>query len=1049
MADISARVVKILIASPSDIKEERDIAELVIHRLKIQSEDSVRLVLEPKRWELDAASEMGLSPQEIINRQMVDECDCAICIFWTRIGTPTEIAPGGAVEELELMLKREKLVMPYFSDVKVSLSGIDRDQWNRLEEWKKTLVTEKRGFIKSYRDIYEFKEMLTHDLEKQLRARFCQPASGGDDTVDKSKKKGSRVIDDSVFRYQTTLKRQLETITLAGSPAFESLPVKLSEIFVSLRIANRSTGETSLNGHEEEEAHRSLSPEKIMQQAFKQHNLLLVIGDPGSGKTTLLKYYALSCLDDERYKELGFNEPVPVIFLSLRDLVQLDNGYAPLPENLRELFRKHSFGRHDEEDLSRWLDDNTTLFLLDGLDEISDTEDRKKVCRWIDDTARRFAKACFVVTSRITGYRKSDGIELEFSHFRADIMDFTDSQQEEFLHRWFAAVGEQDVGSSQQANASQTAESIILFLRQSANEGLRTLARVPLLLQIMAILWKNCGYLPNSRTELYDAALNYLLDYRDRQRGKNPLLPKKEARLVLGPVSLWMQESVERDEVGKDAMHRRMQSQLDDLRNPPSAEDFCENLVDRAGLLVEIGDDDYRFCHKTFREYLAGVQLVMEHSDEQLNTLVAHFGDDWWQEPLRFFMAHVDAKLFDAFMQRLFASPVSKTLTPKQQSLLKLLVEEASGRKIDALKSKLHDPNTVSDRKTDDDLKEADNQKRYVLECLKTIGSPEAIAAIREFVHAEPKLTGDREIIRLAARISGDLVDDAPADIGATIPRKDIPSVLQSSHEQNAHYILIKGGSFIYSVTKKAQQVSDLYVATYTVTNALYRRFITFLQTGVVPGFDHLPVSVFSDALHELASRHETKGFTEYLKEKSDPAERFRSPYDDDKQFNGDDQPVVGVSWYDATAYCLWLSLMESKGVDAKRYRLPSEIEWEWAAGGRRDMPRKLLKVRSYPWGEEEPSPQRANFNLNEGQTTPVGRYPEGATPEGLYDMAGNVWEWTNSWYDEVKKESFSLRGGSWGNKSANLSCSARVVVNPDLRNGVIVPVIFCDYLIP
>jgi len=48
------------------------------------------------------------------------------------------------------------------------------------------------------------------------------------------------------------------------------------------------------------------------------------------------------------------------------------------------------------------------------------------------------------------------------------------------------------------------------------------------------------------------------------------------------------------------------------------------------------------------------------------------------------------------------------------------------------------------------------------------------------------------------------------------------------------------------------------------------------------------------------------------------------------------------------------------------------------------------------------------------------------------------VWEWTNSWYDEVKKESFSLRGGSWGNKSANLSCSARVVVNPDLRNGVI-----------
>ena len=131
------------------------------------------------------------------------------------------------------------------------------------------------------------------------------------------------------------------------------------------------------------------------------------------------------------------------------------------------------------------------------------------------------------------------------------------------------------------------------------------------------------------------------------------------------------------------------------------------------------------------------------------------------------------------------------------------------------------------------------------------------------------------------------------------------------------------------------------------------------------------------------------------------------------------DQPVVNVSWEYAIRYCQWLS--EKTGIE---HRLPTEAEWEYAASGG--------GKREYPWGDEEPTPERANYSASKiGKTTPVGSYPP--TPEGLFDMAGNVWEWCGDWYD--KGEIYRvLRGGSFNYGPDYLRCANRVRYYPHFR---------------
>jgi len=138
--------------------------------------------------------------------------------------------------------------------------------------------------------------------------------------------------------------------------------------------------------------------------------------------------------------------------------------------------------------------------------------------------------------------------------------------------------------------------------------------------------------------------------------------------------------------------------------------------------------------------------------------------------------------------------------------------------------------------------------------------------------------------------------------------------------------------------------------------------------------------------------------------------EGWDHPRDWDEQLATPNRPVTRVSWYEAVAYCRWLSELRSKEV-----RLPTEAEWEQAA-----TPVK----GEYPWGEKVPDDERANFNMNVGRPTSVGVYPGGDGPYGHCDLAGNVWEWCAAEVRGESEEIPSIRGGGWGSSAGDLGAA-------------------------
>jgi formylglycine-generating enzyme required for sulfatase activity len=191
------------------------------------------------------------------------------------------------------------------------------------------------------------------------------------------------------------------------------------------------------------------------------------------------------------------------------------------------------------------------------------------------------------------------------------------------------------------------------------------------------------------------------------------------------------------------------------------------------------------------------------------------------------------------------------------------------------------------------------------------------------------------------------------------------------------------------------------------------------------------PHQVYLDSF--LIDKHEvTVGqYAEFLQQAGGNAP---SDWKTMNQLSNKKRPVSNVDWADAAAYCKWAGK-----------RLPTEAEWEKAARG--------TDGRLYPWGNEPPTTRHANYGQsgsnNNGALSPVGSFEEGKSPYGVYDMAGNVWEWVSDWYDHDYYKASpqrnpegpptggfkGIRGGSWNSSPRALRSADRYWDPPTFRS--------------
>ena len=241
--------------------------------------------------------------------------------------------------------------------------------------------------------------------------------------------------------------------------------------------------------------------------------------------------------------------------------------------------------------------------------------------------------------------------------------------------------------------------------------------------------------------------------------------------------------------------------------------------------------------------------------------------------------------------------------------------------------------------------------------------------------------------------------------------------------------VYIEGGSFLMGVDKEVnvdtKKMSAIKKLKYAVSREAFHDEGPARMVIVDPiYFDKYEVS--------------NKQYAEFIKATGHPA----PAYWDDHKRNKPQQPVSGVNWFDANAYCSWTNK-----------RLPTEAEWENAARGPDSF--------KYPWGNEM-DPQKANFGRKKELTANVDAYPEGKSPHGVYNMAGNVFEWVHDWYDpnyyKTTKESVNptgpkegvflsatgtyvdriatgekrvIRGGSWYTPAASITTTHRFWNDP------------------
>jgi hypothetical protein len=743
--------------------------------------------------------------------------------------------------------------------------------------------------------------------------------------------------------------------------------------------------------------------EAIAPRASGMQPRVILLGDPGSGKSTALRYTTIllaQALRGLRPLDLtGWRAPRLPLLAPLGTLAKHFAAGGDDTAALRVLIAEtlEGGGARPRAGLAALLPRlwSEAILMLDGLDELSGApgsgntpSPRERAAVAIRALARELPDTPIVVTSRVLPYRAPAGEAWRLpdgERWRErEVRPFAFGQVRHFVSRWYEASLTTPEAAPARAAALIAELEANPALRQAiAPAGLgaeREPPASPLLLTMLTILHYNRDGrpLPPERDELYEKLVDLLL-HRWEPRRSDPVYEREDLlrrlniaglkgsteplRRVLHEIAFKAHESAQRGGDGRgvidgDTLTGRLGRYFrETLECSPAEVDekvaiFLDVLRDDAGLLSRLGDNTYVFPHLTFQEYLAGCYLADRESPADAAYERWRGADaDRWREALllmsgRLRQTNSAAREGVRWLKRLARErfPLGDELRPK----------EAAQRQRDALLAA--DCYEVLGRRT-----RIDREQWEEVEALLQASFVAALPAARD--QATYLLPRERNRLGLALAQLGD-------------PRPGV-CTLPAGLDDPYWAAPIPAGTYPIADGQARVRLNAFRVARYPVTVWQYRQFV------------------------DAGGYQDEQWWTPEGKQRRKqlwPPHRWGNP-----DWTADNQPVVGVSWYEAMAFCTWLNALTTLPA-GWRIRLPSEAEWEVAATW--DAAARATRAWAPPEGELWQNVAEAEI----GRTSVVGLFPQGASPCGALDMAGNVWEWCSSSYEGYPEQAAELR---------------------------------------
>ncbi|MCL4863914.1 MAG: SUMF1/EgtB/PvdO family nonheme iron enzyme, partial [Caldilineaceae bacterium] len=733
-------------------------------------------------------------------------------------------------------------------------------------------------------------------------------------------------------------------------------------------------------------------------EAATAETRLVLLGDPGSGKSTFVRQLcarlAANLLGMERAQPSDWEADLLPIYTELRDLpvklatVDLAHGARQeQDERLVQALFDHWRGRLADIQaeacgpaLLAALESGQVFVVFDGLDE-APVDQRALVRRAVHAIAQLYPRvARIIVTCRVRSY--SESIRLSgYSEHR--LAPFTNEQISDFCSAWYDAQVLQ--ARFEQAEAGRRAADL---RRAALAENLAEMAANPMLLTTMAIVHQKEIGLPDQRVKLYSLAVEVLMERWQSHRGlalpaalAELLTDTRRLRKVLERLAYEAQS--QRGQQEPDLPRSRLLTLLEEaeyLADVAVARDFLDYVDHRAGLLVGRGGagtaghpQHYAFPHRTFQEYLAGCHLLRGRSRKQNFRQKAAEQDAWTPA------ARLGAE------ELFYNNPQSG-----ETDLLDLVyalcpaAEPQSERDWRALVwSAAMAADLLGRTRIERDREEPDGGEAYLdrlVPRLVRLATEERLLPVEraDGGRALGKLGDPRPgvgvLVRNGVRLPD--IDWVPIEAG--------PFVMGSDKQKDPRAFQDEFPQFTCTLITQPYRMGR-----YPITVAQYACF--------VDGGGYRERDFWTDAGWDWVQREGIEGPDVYR-------DIFQTP----------NHPQVGVSWYEAMAFCRWLS--EALG---QTVTLPSEAQWERAA--------RFTDGRIYPWNSDF-APERCNMGKTGIQaTSAVGLFPSGVSQEGVLDMSGNVWEWCRTkWRGDYKGYEANadddpagdahrvVRGGSW-----------------------------------